>query len=124
MDTSKNTAHNHHISALQHTIYAHPHHKLVKEGIGRIGHFATSSQAYPTCHSWIIMAYVSLGDLEYQWKAFNRQLARTQQLLHCLDQQPSVQTHLISILKVELSNTEDIYNSGNNHSVCNKIITV
>ena len=44
MDTLKKcTAKNHHISTLQHTIYAHPHHKLVKEGIGRIGHFSTSS---------------------------------------------------------------------------------
>ena len=39
-------------------------------------------QAYPTCHSWIIRAHVSLGHLECHWKAFNRQLARTQQLLH------------------------------------------
>ena len=34
-------------------------------------------QAYPTCHSWIITAHVSLGHLECHWKAFNRQLART-----------------------------------------------
>ena len=33
-------------------------------------------QAYPTHHSWIIMAHVSLGYLEHHWKAFNRQLAR------------------------------------------------
>ena len=30
-------------------------------------------QAYPTCHSWITMAHVSLGHLECHWKAFNRQ---------------------------------------------------
>ena len=69
-------------------------------------------QAYPTCHSWIIMAHISLGNLECHWKAFNRQLARTQQLLCSLDQQPSVQTQLLSTLQVELSNIEDIYNSG------------
>ena len=69
-------------------------------------------QAYPTCHSWIITAHVSLGNLECHWKAFNRQLARTQQLLHSLDQQPSAQTQLLSMLQVELSNIEDIYNSG------------
>ena len=34
-------------------------------------------QAYPTHHSWIITAHVSLGHLERHWKAFNRQLART-----------------------------------------------
>ena len=69
-------------------------------------------QAYPTCHSWIIAAHISLGNLEHHWKPFNRHLARTQQLLHSLDQQPSVQTQLLSTLQVELSNIEDIYNSG------------
>ena len=69
-------------------------------------------QAYPTHHSWIITAHISLGNLECHWKAFNRQLARTQQLLCSLDQQPSVQTQLLSTLQVELSNIEDIYNSG------------
>ena len=60
-------------------------------------------QAYPTCHSWIITAHVSLGNLECHWKAFNRQLARTRQLLCSLDQQPSAQTQLLSMLQVELS---------------------
>ena len=68
-------------------------------------------QAYPTCHSWIIMAHVSLGHLECHWKAFNRQLARTRQLLCFLDQQPSAPTQLLSMLQVELTNIEDIYNS-------------
>ena len=68
-------------------------------------------QAYPTHHSWIIMTHVSLGHLEHHWKAFNRQLARTQQLLHFLDQQPSAPTQLLSTLQVELTNIEDIYNS-------------
>ena len=69
-------------------------------------------QAYPTWHSWIITAHVSLGNLECHWKTFNRQLARTQQLLCSLDQQPSAPTQLLSTLQVELSNIEDIYNSG------------
>ena len=69
-------------------------------------------QAYPTHHFWIITAHVSLGNLEQHWKAFNRQLVWTQQLLHSLDQQPLVQTQLLSTLQVELSNIEDIYNSG------------
>ena len=68
--------------------------------------------AYPTCHSWIITAHVSLGNLKCHWKAFNRQIARTQQLLCSMDQQPSAQTQLLSMLQVELSNIEDIYNSG------------
>ena len=68
-------------------------------------------QAYPTHHSWIITAHVSLGHLECHWKAFNRQLARTQQLLCFLDQQQSAPTQLLSMLQVELTNIEDIYNS-------------
>ena len=68
-------------------------------------------QAYPTCHSLIITAHVSLGHLECHWKAFNRQLARTWQLLHSLDQQPSALTQLLSTLQVELTKIEDIYNS-------------
>ena len=69
-------------------------------------------QAYPTWHSWIITAHVSLGNLECHWKTFNRQLDRTQQLLQSLDQQPSAPPQLLSRLKVELSNIKDIYNSG------------
>ena len=69
-------------------------------------------QAYPTRYSWIITVHVFLGNLECHWKAFNRQLARTWQLLHSLDQQPTVQTQLLSMLQVELSNIEDIYSSG------------
>ena len=60
-------------------------------------------QAYPTWHSCIITAHVSLGNLECHWKTFNRQLARTQQLLWSLDQQPSAPTQLLSTLQVELS---------------------
>ena len=68
-------------------------------------------QAYPMCHSWIITAHVSLGHLGHHWKAFNRQLTRTQQLLHSLDQQPSAPTQLLLMLQVELTNIKDIYNS-------------
>ena len=38
-------------------------------------------QAYPTWHSWITTAHVSLGNLECHWKTFNRHFDRTQQLL-------------------------------------------
>ena len=68
-------------------------------------------QAYPTHHSWIITAHVSLGHLEHHWKAFNRQLVRTQQLLCSLDQQLSAPTQLLSMLQVELTNIEGMYNS-------------
>ena len=78
--------------------------------LGELVDFQPVPQAYPTCHSWIIMAHVSLGHLECHWKAFNRQLARTQQLLHFLDQQPSALTQLLSTLQVKLTNIEDIYN--------------
>ena len=85
---------------------------LSRRELGESVIFQLVLQAYPTCHSWIITAHVSLGNLQCHWKAFNRQLARTQQLLCSLDQQPSVQTQLLSTLQVELSNIEDIYNSG------------
>ena len=68
-------------------------------------------KAYPTQHSWIITAHISLGHLECHWKAFNRQLIRTHQLLQFLSQQPSAPTQLISTLQVELSNIDDVYNS-------------
>ena len=69
-------------------------------------------QAYPTRHSWIITAHISLGNLECHWKLFNRQLARTQQFLRSLDQHPSAPTQLLSTLQLEFSNIQDIYNSG------------
>ena len=52
-----------------------------------------------------------LGHLECHWKAFNRQLIRSHQLLQFLSQQPSTLTQLISTLHVELSNIHDVYNS-------------
>ena len=56
-------------------------------------------------------ACVSLGHLEHHWKAFNWELARTQQLQCFLDQQPSAPPQLLSMLQVELTNIKDIYNS-------------
>ena len=69
-------------------------------------------QAYPTRHSWIITAHISLGNLECHWKLFTRQLTRTQQFLRSLDRHPSAPTQLLSTLQLELSNIQDIYNSG------------
>ena len=85
---------------------------LSRKELGESIIFQSVLQAYPAHHSWIITTHISLGNLEHHWKAFNRQLAQTQQLLCSLDQQPSVQTQLLSTLQVELSNIEDIYNSG------------
>ena len=80
--------------------------------LGKLVIFQPVLQAYPTRHSWIITAHISLGNLECHWKLFNRQLARTQQLLRSLDQHPSAPTQLLSTLQLELSNIQDIYSSG------------
>ena len=85
---------------------------LSRRELGEPVIFQPVLQAYPTWHSSIITVHVSLGNLECHWKTFNRQLARTQQLLCSLDQQPSAPTQLLSTLQVELSNIEDMYNSG------------
>ena len=69
-------------------------------------------QAYPTRHSWIVTAHVSLGNLECHWKLFKRQLTRTQQFLRSLEQHPSASTQLLTTLQLELSNIQDIYKSS------------
>ena len=79
---------------------------------GELVIFQPVLQVYPTRHSWIITAHISLGNLECHWKLFNRQLTRTQQFLRSLDQHPSTTTLLLSTLQLELSNIQDIYSSG------------
>ena len=69
-------------------------------------------QAYPTRHSWIITAHISLGNLECHWKLFKRQLTRTQQFLRFLEQHPSASMQLLKMLQLELSNIQDIYTSS------------
>ena len=69
-------------------------------------------QAYPTKHSWIVTAHVSLGNLECHWKLFKRQLTRTQQFPRSLDQHPSAPQQLLTTLQLELSNVQDIYKSS------------
>ena len=66
-------------------------------------------KAYPTCHSWLITAHISLGNLEWYWKSFTRQMDRTWQLLQSLSHWPSAPTHLLSALQAELTNVNDIY---------------
>ena len=77
----------------------------------KISSFSTCFKAYPTCHSWIITAHVSLGHLECHWKYFNRQLDKTCQLLLFLSHQPAAPTHLLSPLQIELTTTNDMYNT-------------
>ena len=74
--------------------------------------FQTVLQAYPTRHSWIITAHISLGDLEHHWKLFRRQITRTEQFLRSLEQHPSASTQLLTTLQLELSNIQDIYKSN------------
>ena len=69
-------------------------------------------QAYPTRHSWIITAHISLGNLEHHWKLFSRQLTKTQQFLRSLDQHPSAPVQLLTTLQLELTNIQDIYKSS------------
>ena len=79
--------------------------------LGELVIFQPVLQVYPTRHSWIITAHISLGNLECHWKLFNRQLTKTQ-FLRSLDQLPSAPIQLLSTLQPELSNIQDIYNSG------------
>ena len=69
-------------------------------------------KAYPTHHSWLIIAHISLGYLECHWKSFNRQMDKTHQLLQFLSQQPSAPTQLLATLQVEISNINDVYISN------------
>ena len=84
---------------------------LSQMDLGELVIFQPVLQAYPTRHSWIITAHISLGNLEHHWK-LNRQLTRTQQFLRSLDQHPSAPTQLLSTLQLELSNIQDIYSSS------------
>ena len=80
--------------------------------LGELVIFQPVLQAYPTRHSWIITAHISLGNLECHWKIFTRQLTRTQQFLRSLDQHPSAPTQLLATLQLELCNIQDIYKSS------------
>ena len=68
-------------------------------------------KAYPTHHSWIITAHVSLGNLEKQLRMFIKHMERTQHLLDSVQQKPLAQTHMISTLQAELTNLDSIYTS-------------
>ena len=68
-------------------------------------------KAYPTHHSWMITAHVSLGNMEKQWKLFNRQMIRTHQLLTALLWKPAAPAQLLSGLEAEINNLNSIYTS-------------
>ena len=68
-------------------------------------------KAYPMHHSWMIIAHVSLGDMEKQWKLFTKQMIRTHQLLPSLILKPAAPTQILSGLEAELSNLNSIYTS-------------
>ena len=68
-------------------------------------------KAYPTWHSWLITAHISLGHLEWYWKSFTRQMDRTCQVIQSLSNGPSALTQLLSALQAELTNINDIYTS-------------
>ena len=73
--------------------------------------FQPELKAYPPCHSWIITAHVSLGNVEKQWAMdkFIKPMGRTQQILNSKQQKPLAPTHMISILQAELTNLDSIY---------------
>ena len=79
--------------------------------IGESVLFQPVLKAYPTCHSLIITAHISLGHLECYWKYFNRLVDRTCQLLQFLSHHPAAPTHLISPLQEELTTINNMYNS-------------
>ena len=68
-------------------------------------------KAYPTQHSWIITAHITLGDFEKQLKMFIQQKARSQQLLNSIQQKPLAPNCLLSALQAELTNLDNIYTS-------------
>ena len=80
------------------------------KGAGSL-YIPTSIESLPHTHSWIIMAHVSLGNLEKQWRMFVRKMGRTQQLLNFLQQKPLAPIYMISALQVELTNLDLIYTS-------------
>ena len=73
--------------------------------------FQPDLKAYPTHHSWMITAHVTLGNMEKQWKLFTRQMIRAHQLLISLLQKPLAPTQLLSALEAELSNLNSIHTS-------------
>ena len=68
-------------------------------------------KAYPTHHSWMITAHVSLGNMEKHWKLFTKQMIKTHQLLPSLLWKPADPTQLVSGLDEEFIKLNNIYTS-------------
>ena len=79
--------------------------------IGESVLFQPVLKTYPTCHSWIITAHVSLGHIKCHWKYFNRQLDKSHQLLLFLTHPSAMSSRLLSPLQVELTTINNMYNS-------------
>ena len=94
-------------------MHDHPTTASNTKEIGESVLFQPLLKAYPTCHSWIITARVSLGHVEHHWKYFNRQMDKTCQLLLFLSHCPVAPTtyYLLSPLQVELDTINDMHNS-------------
>ena len=56
-------------------------------------------KAYSMHHSWIIIAHVSLGNMEKQWRMFIKQMEKTQELLNSIQQKPLTPAHINSTLQ-------------------------
>ena len=80
-------------------------------GNGKSIFFQPVLKPHPTCHSWLIIAHISLESIEWHWKSFTRQMDRTPQRIQSLSHQPSALIHLLSALQAELTNLNDIYTS-------------
>ena len=68
-------------------------------------------KAYPTNHSWIITAHISLGDLNRQLHMFNCQKTLAHQLLVKHQDQLLASQLVLNALLDEFSNTNSIYES-------------
>ena len=68
-------------------------------------------KTYPTHHSWMITACISLGNMEKQWKSFTRHMITTCQLLSSLLWKPSPPIQLLSGLEAELNNLNSFHTS-------------
>ena len=73
--------------------------------------FHPALKAYLTCHSWIIAAYILLGDLSRQLCMFNHQKTLTHPLLPKLQGQLLALHFVFNALLDELSNIDSIYKS-------------
>ena len=68
-------------------------------------------KAYPTWHSWIITAHISVGDLNRQLHMFNHQKTLAHQLLVKLQCQPLASHFVLDALLGEFSNIDSTYES-------------